>query len=146
MNLKTDSNPKRSTPGEIKKTRGTNSRTYWKLKRPFPWSSAKDGGSCWNNAPLTYFYPNTIKTCLTPNHLLFGRQLDPSRQTVLSSTTNKINRISNDFLDRWSYVYIRNLRQTQRTSKLNVNPLKINVNDIVLVFYEKVLRHLWRFA
>ena len=27
-----------------------------------------------NNAPLAYVYPNTIKTCLTPNHLLFGRQ------------------------------------------------------------------------
>ena len=28
-----------------------------------------------NNGPLTYAYPNTIKTYLTPNHLLFGRQL-----------------------------------------------------------------------
>ena len=28
-----------------------------------------------NNAPLTYLYPNTIETCLTPNHLLFCRQL-----------------------------------------------------------------------
>ena len=32
-----------------------------------------------------------------------------------------------------------NLRQTQRTSKLNIGSLKINVNDIVLVFYEKAL-------
>ena len=31
-----------------------------------------------------------------------------------------------------------NLRETQRTSKLNIDSLKINVNDIVLVFYEKV--------
>ena len=28
-----------------------------------------------NNAPLTYIYPNTIKTYLAPNHLLFDRQL-----------------------------------------------------------------------
>ena len=28
-----------------------------------------------NTAPLTYVYPNTIKTYLTPTHLLFGRQL-----------------------------------------------------------------------
>ena len=27
-----------------------------------------------NNAPLTYLYPNIIETCLTSNHLLFGRQ------------------------------------------------------------------------
>ena len=51
-----------------------------------------------NNSPLTYVYPNTIKTYLTPNHLLFGRQLCYSNTTspviknltVLSSTTDKI--------------------------------------------------------
>ena len=39
-----------------------------------------------------------------------------------------------------------NLRETQRTSKLNIDSLKINVNDIVLVFYEKVPKHFWRIA
>ena len=28
-----------------------------------------------NNKTLTYVYPNTIKTCFTPNHLIFDRQL-----------------------------------------------------------------------
>ena len=37
-----------------------------------------------------------------------------------------------------------NLRETQRTSKLNIDSLKINVNDIVLVFYERVPGHFWR--
>ena len=87
--------------------------------------------------------PNTIKTFLTPKQLLFGRQLFHSfntkstvvrNLTVLSSTTDKINRISNHFLDRWRYEYVVNLRDTQRTSKLSINSLKINVNDIVLVF------------
>ena len=32
-----------------------------------------------------------------------------------------------------------NLRETQRTSKLNIDSLKINITDIVQVFYEKVL-------
>ena len=82
-----------------------------------------------------------METCFTPNHLLFGRQLLYSSNTtstvvrnltVLSSTTNKINRISNHFLDRWRHGYVVNLRETQRTSKLNINSLKINVNDIVL--------------
>ena len=31
-----------------------------------------------------------------------------------------------------------NLHETQQTSKLNINFIKINVNDIVLVIYEKV--------
>ena len=57
-----------------------------------------------NNKPLTYVYPNAMETCFTPNHLLFGRQLLYSSNTtstvvrnltVLSSTTNKINHISN---------------------------------------------------
>ena len=39
-----------------------------------------------------------------------------------------------------------NLRETQRTSELNIDSLKINVNDIVLVFYEKVPRHFWRIS
>ena len=39
-----------------------------------------------------------------------------------------------------------NLCQIQQTSKLNIDSLEINVNDIVLVFYEKVPRHFWRIA
>ena len=66
--------------------------------------------------------------------------------TILSSTTEKISRISNHFLDRWRHGYGVNLHETQRTSKLNLNSLKINVNDIVLAFYEKVPRHFWRIA
>ena len=59
-----------------------------------------------NNAPLTYVQPNTIETCLTPNHLLFGRQLLYSSNirstvvrnlTLLSSTAGKIKSISNHF-------------------------------------------------
>ena len=43
--------------------------------------------------------------------------------------------------------YVVNLREPQRTSKLNnINSIKFNVNDIVLVFYDKVPRHFWRIA
>ena len=42
--------------------------------------------------------------------------------------------------------YVVNLRETQKTSKWNVNSLKINVNDIVLVFYEKVPKRFWKIA
>ena len=57
-----------------------------------------------------------------------------------------MNRISNLFLDRWRNEYAVNLRETQRTSKLNINSLKISVNDIVQVFYEKVSRQFGRIA
>ena len=39
-----------------------------------------------------------------------------------------------------------NLRETQRTSKLNIDSLKINSTDIVLVFYEKLPRHFWKIS
>ena len=93
-----------------------------------------------NNVPLTYVYPNSIKTCLTPNYLLFGKQLLYYSNTastvvrdltVLSSTTDEINRISNHFWDRWRLEYVLNLRETQLTSNLYVNYPKI------------ILRSLW---
>ena len=52
---------------------------------------------------------------LTPNHFLFGRQLLYSSNTaatvvknvtIFSSTTDKINCISNHFWDRWRYEYV----------------------------------------
>ena len=39
-----------------------------------------------------------------------------------------------------------NLRETQRTSKLNKDSLKINITDIVLAFYEKVPTHFWKIS
>ena len=86
------------------------------------------------DARLTYVYPNTIKTCLTLNHLLFDKQLlccsnttstVVGNLTVASSTTDKINCISNHFWHRWKHEQIVNLRETQRASKLNVNFQKI---------------------
>ena len=66
--------------------------------------------------------PNTIEKCLTLNHLLFERQLLYSPNTiwtvfrnltVLSSTTAKLNGISNHFGGRWRHEYVVNLRATQ---------------------------------
>ena len=75
------------------------------------------------------FNKQFFKTCLTPNYLLFRRQLLLSSNTtstvaanitVLSSTTDKVNRINNHFWDRWRQEYVVNLRETQRISKLNI--------------------------
>ena len=49
-------------------------------------------------------------------------------------------------MDRWRHEHVVNLRERQRTLKLNINSLQINVNDTVLVIYEKVPRHFWRIA
>ena len=39
-----------------------------------------------------------------------------------------------------------NLRGTQRTSNLDINPQKISINDIVLVYDEMVPKDFWRIA
>ena len=66
--------------------------------------------------------------------MLFGRQLlcysnttlaVITNLTVLSSTTDKINRISNHIWHRWRHEYVVNLRETQLASKLNINSQKL---------------------
>ena len=85
-----------------------------------------------NTAPLslTYVYPNTIETCLTPNHFLFGRQLLYSSNTtstvvrnltVLSSTTDEINRSSNHILDRWRHEFTRDTTNFKIKYRLSKN-------------------------
>ena len=41
-----------------------------------------------HNAPLSYVYPNTIKTYLTLNHLLFGSQLLSCSDTASTVVRN----------------------------------------------------------
>ena len=63
--------------------------------------------------------------------------------TVLSSSTDKINRISNHFWPKWRHEYIVNLCETQRASKLNTNYQK---RYVVLVYDGKVPKHLRRIS
>ena len=68
-----------------------------------------------------------VETCLTTNYLLNLTNYSSNtistvavNLTVLSSTTDKINQISNHFWDRWRHEYVVNLRETQRILKLNI--------------------------
>ena len=75
-----------------------------------------------------------ILSDLIPNHLLFGRQLlcysntistVVRNLTVLWSTADKTDRISNHFWHRWRHECIVNLCETQRASKWNINSKRI---------------------
>ena len=76
---------------------------------------------------------NTIQyKHLTPNHLLFSIQLCYSNTTavvrnltVLSSTTDRTNCLSNHFWHRWRHDFVVNLSDTQRAPKSNVNSPKL---------------------
>ena len=42
-----------------------------------------------NNPPLTYVYPNTIETCLTPYYLLFGSYYNLLTNINCSNESNR---------------------------------------------------------
>ena len=44
----------------------------------------------------------------------------------------------------WRHEHVVILLKTQQTSKWNINSVKINFNDIVLIYDKKVPRHIWR--
>ena len=96
------------------------------------------------------FTLNTIKKYLTPNCLLFGRQLlcysnttstVVRNLTVPASTTDKISCIRYHFWHSCRHEYVVNLCETQRASKIKYKLLK---NYVVLVYDEKMSRHFWR--
>ena len=73
-----------------------------------------------NNRLLRYYYEDDGKECLTPNHLLFGKQLKPVnpdpfkisyRPADLDVHSRKINNILNRFGDRWKKEYLINQRE-----------------------------------
>ena len=43
------------------------------------------------NRPLTYYYPSESQTCVTPNHLLFGRNLTLCYPNPVSISTESLN-------------------------------------------------------
>ena len=68
---------------------------------------------------------NIFKTQLiviwqTASIIFYTTLYEDANLTVLSSTTDKINHISNHFWDRWRHEYVVNLRETQQTSKVNI--------------------------
>ena len=108
-----------------------------------------------NNRPLTHNSSDDIELCLTPNQLLFGRNLDLQTNHKLDLSydlinatehNKKINNILNHFWDRWQKEYLVNLRETHRNlQKRNINSPTVRVNDTVLI-EDKTPRSQWKLA
>ena len=106
-----------------------------------------------NNRPLTFIYPTDLTSCLTPNHLLYGRVIqssfikssslthDPSE---LTAYCNQVTTVINRFGDKWRYEYLVNLRETYKYYCTNKNQPFIPLNDVVLVHSDKTPRSMWR--
>ena len=106
-----------------------------------------------NNRPLTYVYSTDLESCLTPNHLLFGRRLELSSSQKspisiesfdLTKHTSNVNKIIDHFWNRWRREYVVNLRESHKIFYRNKHQPEPSVNDIVLVYEEHLPRSMWR--
>ena len=106
-----------------------------------------------NNRPIGADYDDDVDEVLTPNHLIFGRTVSSTgEQRVLtnmredeslSKRTRGIESMLNHFWNRWRLEYVTALREVHRPFK-GQGSEEIQVNDIVIVFDDKLPRHLWR--
>ena len=104
-----------------------------------------------NNRPLTFVYNDDLVETLTPNKLLYGRNIE----TVVTNQNESIEEVDvtkrityvrnivDHFWSRWRNEYLRELREYNKVknSKNAINP---SINDVVLIYDEKLKRSRWR--
>ena len=105
-----------------------------------------------NNRQLSYGTPTEFEACLTPNHLLFGHNLNicTTQTTNIScqefdivEKSSKINKIVAHFWNRWRKEYVVNLRESHRPLPVKRKGPSLMLNDVVLIHDEKIPKHLW---
>ena len=91
-----------------------------------------------NNRPITYDYPTELEKCLTPNHLLYGRRLEPysltenqSSKRIDSVTYSKhLTTVLTHFWERWRTEYFSELRDFHKCTKKSISAnFNVNKND-----------------
>ena len=112
----------------------------------------------WGNSKqqvVDIYYKNDVEECLTPNHLLFSRQLklfnlDPFGIFKISYTPadlnvdfRKINHILNQFWGDWMKEYLINLKVHQEVKLQKSNRPQIQLKDVVTVEEERHSRSMW---
>ena len=103
-----------------------------------------------NNRPLIYLYDDVNQDILTPNKLVFGRNLEtnaPNYDVKIESDLSKRKKYADTILghwwNRWHVDYLTELREYQKLKCKNHN-LVPRVGDIVLVGDEKFRRSEWK--
>ena len=102
-----------------------------------------------NSRPLCPLYDDDLEEPLTPNHLLFGRKLqqcnEQGSEVDMSITPKRVQYIETlveHFWGRWRREYVTTLRNHQQTYKKRKS-LVPEIDDVVLIFEEKVPRQNW---
>ena len=96
-----------------------------------------------NNRPLTFVYSDDLIEPLTPNKLLYGRNIETivtnqndvknNNEHNVTKRVTHIRNLVDHFWSRWRSDYLTELREhnKEKSSKNAINP---KVNDVVLVF------------
>lgn len=108
-----------------------------------------------NNRPLCPDYDSEVDDVLTPNHLVYGRRLENVNfernadvnlneySIELNKREKRLSILINHFWKIWRKEYLILLRQFQKRTALAKEP-KVKMNDIVLIYCEKLPRQLWK--
>jgi len=103
-----------------------------------------------NNRPLTYMYTENLNETLTPNKLLYGRNIYTEISNADSEESNepteqlkRIRKLTDHFWKLWRDEYLLELREHDKLvrRKGRQHPTK---GDIVLVKDDKLKRSRWR--
>ena len=106
-----------------------------------------------NNRPLSYVYYDELYEVLTPNKLVYGKNLDvivtsTSSEGItadLSKRATHLESVINSYWGMWQKDYLANLREAhQKRYKRARNSIDPNIDDVVLVHDEKLKRSEWK--
>ena len=103
-----------------------------------------------NNRPLTHIYTDSTELWLTPNQLVFSKNLNHSSlsESLVNAEIDiyehkeKLTNIVNHFWHRWRTEYVTNSPEYQKLRSLNSNSPYMKVNDVVLMHDDNTPRHL----
>ena len=102
-----------------------------------------------NERPLTYIYDDDTEEMLTPNHLLFGRNLtdnfitDAAIDVKPAKRLDYLRKLLDHYWTRWQREYLSELREQHRVKSRRgrYNP---SIGDIVTIHDPKANRSNWR--
>ena len=104
-----------------------------------------------NNQPISPDYDDDTNEVLTPNHPVFGRQLNSENMyTDNKSTTEEplkrrqkhLNRRQKHFWKVWQTENLSALRKTHKSSPAKKS-IPVAVDDVVIIHADQVLRQRW---
>ena len=108
-----------------------------------------------NNRPIGADYENDREDVITPNHLICGRRIELSNDSKDAEDDRRESRsiikrrrftdvIIDHFWSRWQHEYLEYLRENQRKFCKTRSMCVPKVNDVVIIYDDKLPRHLWR--